>query len=196
MSASEAAARTPSAIASAPSSADSETLNALGAMTMRISPSPAGGRRSVDGRQPGTVLGATSPHDLEIELLQPVDHRPHLAVTNWPPVDIDHRRDLRAGAAQEDLVGDVKLRPVDGALHDLEVQLGAQQLDHGEPGKALENIVRGGRCKHLAVTDQEDVLGAAFADMAFVGQHDRLVKTVFHGLRFGERRVDVNAGDL
>src|SRR4029077_15561795 len=171
-SASEAATRTPSAIASAASSADSEPLNALGAMTRRISPSPAGvRRRSVDGRQPVTVLGAASPHDLEIELLQPLDHWPHLAITDRPTVDIDHGRYLRAGAAKEDLIGDIELRAVDGALHDLQVELSAQQLDHGESGQTFQDVVRGGRCKHLAVADQEDVLGAAFADMTVVGQH-------------------------
>src|ERR1700704_4372640 len=181
ISASGRAARTPSAIASAASNAVNEPLKALGAMTMRISPSPAGPRRrAVDGRQPVTGLGAAAPHDFEIELLEPLDHRPHLAITDRPPVDIDHWRYLCARATKENLISDVELGTVDGALHHLKIQLGAQQLDHGEPGEALENIVRGRRGQHLAVADDEDVLGAAFADMAVVGQHDRLVEAVFH----------------
>src|SRR4029077_904341 len=111
-------------------------------------------------------------------------------------IDIAHGRYLRAGAAKEDLIGDIELRAVDGALHDLQVELSAQQLDHGESGQTFQDVVRGGRCKHLTVADQEDVLGAAFADMTVVGQHDRLVEAVFHGLGLGERGVDVDAGDL
>src|SRR5216684_297739 len=69
--------------------------------------------RLVDGCQPGAILAAASADDLEIELLQPVDHRPHLAIADRPPVDVDHRRNLCAGAAKEDLIGDIKLGAVD-----------------------------------------------------------------------------------
>src|SRR2546423_3985668 len=196
-SASGAAARTPSAIASAASSADNEPLKALGAMTMRISPSPARWRRrSVDGCEPGPVFAIPAAHDLEIQFLQPLDDRPDLAIADEPAVDVDHRRNLGAGAAEEDLVGNVELGAVDRALEDFHAELGTEQLDHGEPGEALENIVGRRRREHLAVANHEDILGAALADMALMRQHDGLVEAVFLGLRFGKCGVDINAGDL
>src|ERR1700688_4455152 len=80
-SASGAAIRMPSAIAVAASSADNDPLKALGATTMRISASPAEERApSVDRCQPVAVLGAVSPDDVEVELLELTHHRPHLAI--------------------------------------------------------------------------------------------------------------------
>src|SRR2546426_5444794 len=112
-SASAAAARTPSRIASAAWSADSEPLNALGAITMRISAS-----RLVNRRQPVTVLAVASADDVEVELLQPGHHWADLAVADRTAIDIDHRRDLRPCAAEKDFVSDVELRAIDRSLND------------------------------------------------------------------------------
>ena len=57
------------------------------------------------------------------------------------PIDLDDRADLRAGAAQEDLVGAVELGPVDRALDDLEPEVVARDLDEPAAGDALEDVV-------------------------------------------------------
>src|ERR1700730_8451738 len=90
-SASRMATRTPSPIASPASTADSDPLKALGATTMRISASPAKeAAPSVDRCQPVAVLGAVSPDDVEVELLELAHHWPDLAIADRPAVDIDH----------------------------------------------------------------------------------------------------------
>ena len=137
-----------------------------------------------------------SPNDVEVELLQLTDDRPHLAIADRASIDIDHGGYLGTRATEEDLIGDVELGAVDGALDHFHIQLLAQQLDHRVPGQSLEDVVRGGRRRDHAVTDQEDVLGAAFADVTILGQHDRLVEPVLHRLGLGQGGVDIDAGDL
>ena len=53
---------------------------------------------------------------------------PTLPVPDRPPIDLDHGRQLGAGAAQEDLVGHVQLGAVDGALDDRD----AEVAGHGD----------------------------------------------------------------
>ena len=47
-----------------------------------------------------------------------------------------------------------------------------------------------------ALMEDEEVLGAAFADMPFLGHEDRLVEPVEKGLGLGERAADVDARRL
>ena len=66
-------------------------------------------RDSVDRRQPVAVRGQLAAHRVEVERRELARDGADLAVADLAVVDLDDRRDLRAGAAQEDLVGGVQL---------------------------------------------------------------------------------------
>ena len=74
-----------------------------------------------DLRQPVRVLGQPAAHRVEVAVADELPDRADLARADRPMVDLDDRRDLDAGPAQEHLVGDVQLGPVDRA--DLERDL-------------------------------------------------------------------------
>ncbi len=110
-------------------------------------------------------------------------------------VDLGDRRDLDAGAAQEHLVGDVQLGPVDRADLDRDL-LVAEQLHHREAGHALEDVVVDRRGQRHAVADDEEVRRGCLVDVAVGGQDDRLVVAVHLGLGLLEGHVHVAADDL
>src|ERR1035437_6382469 len=61
---------------------------------------------------------------------------------------------------------------------------------------SLEDVVRWRRRVQGALADDEDVLGAALADMPVHGQEDGLVEARLEGLRLGQGAVHVYAGAL
>src|SRR5205823_5762735 len=60
--------------------------------------------KSVDRSQPVAVALVAPAHDVEVDLLQPSHSRAGTPVSDDPAVDVDHRRNLGARAAEEDLV--------------------------------------------------------------------------------------------
>src|SRR4029077_8290180 len=158
--------RTPRAIAAAACGAVSVPLKALGATTTFTSGSPPDSRdypnffwrqaadspdhpwslrtptqRSVDRDCPVLVLRRLAADGAEVDALQLLREFPDLAVADRPPVDLDHRRDLRAGSAQQQLVACVELCAVDAALEHLFVELGLDDTDEELPRHTLENVV-------------------------------------------------------
>ena len=117
----------------------------LGDRRQPVARTPAGGRGPRRSSGPGSarVIGPTA------------------AVADRSMVELDDRRDLDAGPAQEHLVGDVELGAVD-----------RPDLDAGSPGRAASSImasrvtpsrmssVTGGVITH-AVADHEEVRGGA-----------------------------------
>ena len=64
------------------------------------------------------------------------------------------------------------------------------------PRDPLQDVVAAGRGDQDPVADDEQVLGAPLADVAVLGQHQRLVVAVHLRLALGEGAVHVRAGDL
>src|SRR6266542_5475618 len=94
----------------------------------------------VDRRQPVPVLRQAPPDSIEVASLERAADRAHLARADLPMVDLDHRTDLDAGPAQEDLIRDVQLGPVDRA--DLGTEpLPRRELEEGAARDALQDVV-------------------------------------------------------
>src|SRR5439155_26653328 len=149
----------------------------------------------VDGRQPVHELLYLAVDRGEVEVLEGASDLAHLALTDGPAVDLRHRSDLDAGAAQEDLVGDVELGAVDAPLHDRHPEL-RRELEDGTPRDADQDVVGDGGCDELAAHHQEDVGGAALGDVPVAGEQDGLVEACLLGVGDGQRRVDVSPGRL
>src|SRR5690348_1073666 len=207
--------RTPSAMACAASDAVSVPLNALGATTTFIARSPSDCRdypgfseircsdspdyprvALVDRDRPVLVLRRLAPDGAEVDALQLLRELAHLAVANRAPVDLDHRRDLRSGPAQQQLVACVQLGAVDAPLTHRLVELILDDLDEQLARHALEDVVGHRRRDELAVLQHEEVFRRAFRDMAVDGQDDRLVEPVLDRLGLGQRRLGVGTGNL
>src|SRR5438067_9981087 len=153
-----------------------EPLKGLGAATYLA------GRRLIDRKRPGCVLRAVAADRPEVDALELAGELADLAVADRPAVDLDHRRDLCAGAAEEELVAGVQLGAVDRSLDDLLSELVADQLDQQPAGHSLQDVVGDRWSDEDAVLVHEEVLGAALRDVPIGGQHDRLVEAVLLGL--------------
>src|SRR5919106_4770641 len=77
----------------------------------------------VDGGEPVAVGGQAPTHRLEIRARQFASDRAGATGADGAAVDLDHRADLGAGAAQEDLVRGVELGSVDRPLADLDSEI-------------------------------------------------------------------------
>src|SRR5439155_23263432 len=96
----------------------------------------------------------------DVRVANPLPDRPDVAAADRAAVDLDTRRDLCAGAAEEHLVRDVQLRPVDRALLDGDPELPREGEDR-VAGDALEDVGRDRRRDERAVADHEEVRAAA-----------------------------------
>src|SRR5688572_30767986 len=153
-------------------------------------------RLLIDGSEPVTIRGNLPAYRVEVGPRHLTRDRAGPAVADLAPVDLDDRADLGAGAAQEDLVGDVQLGTVDRALDDLVPHVGPRDVDEPAARDALEDVVGHGRRDEDTPLDYEQVLGAALADVPIGGQDDGLVESVELRLALCERTVHVGAGDL
>src|SRR5258708_8083537 len=106
--------------------------------------------RSVDRQGPAGVLRVVAADGAEVDALQLAGELADLAVADRPAVALDHRRHLRAGAAEEQLVAGVELGPVDRALDDLLAELVADELYEQPAGDALEDVVGDRRRDEMA----------------------------------------------
>ena len=118
-------------------------------------------------------------HGVEIGARDLCGDRTHLAFADRPVVDARYRGDLSAGSAEEHLVGDVELRPVDGADRGRNAGV-ARDLEHARADDPLEDVVTRGRRDEHAVAHQEEVLRASFRDVAVLCEDDRLVERSFY----------------
>src|SRR5213080_2919019 len=90
-------------------------------VTAGVNP-PTAPPRLVNGDRPVLVLRQLAADGAEVDVLELLRELPHLAVADRPPVDLDDRRDLRARAAQKQLVARVELGAVDAPLLHLDVE--------------------------------------------------------------------------
>src|SRR5579872_7185397 len=190
-SASGIACRTPAAIAAAACVAERLPLNEFGATTIFIA-TPA----SVDGDAPVLVLRGLAPDSGEVDVLQLLSHLAHLAVAHRTPIDLDHGRDLRTCAAQQELLARVQLRAVDVAFHDGQAQLVLDDLHQEMPRDALEDVVGDRRRDEHSVFEHEEVFGRTFGYMPVDGKHDRLVEPGLDRFGLRERGLRVGARHL
>ena len=114
-----------------------------------------------------------------------------------PMVDRGDRRDLGAGATQEDLVGDVQLAAVDRrarcvstpsssrASWMIAARVMPSRMSEWTPG-----VTR------WPSPDHEQVLGGALGHLALVREDDGLLVAVEHRLGLGEGGVHIRADDL
>src|ERR1700730_581392 len=151
---------------------------------------------SVDGQRPALVLGVLAPDGAEVDLLELLGELPDGPVADLAVVDLDHGGDLGAGAAEEQLVARVELRPVDAALNHCETELVPDHADQQVAGDPLQDVVGHRRGHEDAVLEYEEVLGGALRDVPVVSEHDRLVVAVLERLRLGKGRVDVGPRHL
>ena len=91
------------------------------------------------------------------------DHRAELAVTHDAMIDLGDIDHLHARAAEESRVGHVKFRAADRTFDRLQAQFSARQLDDDVARDAFQNVLVHRRRDQLAVAQDENVLGAAFA---------------------------------
>src|ERR1700738_3474230 len=105
----------PRAIAVAASGEPSDPLKGLGAATNRVG--------LVNGEGPVGILRIVAPDGAEVDALELARQLADAALADRPAIDLDDGRDLRAGAAHEQLVTGVELGAVDRAIEHLLAQL-------------------------------------------------------------------------
>src|SRR5438552_3705036 len=120
----------------------------------------------------------------------------HAAVADDPSVHLDHRRDLRARAAQQELLARVELGAVDAALDHGLAELFADHAHDQLARHALEDVIGDGRRDEDAVLVHEEVLGRALGHVAVNCQHDRFVVACLDRFCLGERRLRIRASHL
>src|SRR6266542_3007556 len=107
-------------------------------------------RLQLDAGHPVSVLGCAAPHARLESLLQARRDRAALAAADLPAIDRCHPGDLHTGAAQEDLIGDVQLGPVDLALYHRDAEI-AGQLEDGPAVDPLQDVAGHRRRDQFAV---------------------------------------------
>src|ERR1700738_5282733 len=113
----------------------------------------------VDGREPVAVARIFAAHGAEVELLQLSRVASDAAIADRAVVDFDDRRDLSAGATQQQLLAGVQLSAVDRALDHLESELIANQTDHQLARNPFEDVLGDGRSVEDAIAQHEQVFG-------------------------------------
>src|SRR5437899_9704924 len=124
------------AVATARFRASGASVGTVGAWSRLIGASDT----LVDRGQPVAILWPPAAHRLEVAILDGSRDRPDRAGAHRPVVDFDHRADLDAGAAQQDLVGHVQLGAVDRAGFRLE-PLVLRKLHDRLAGDPFEDVV-------------------------------------------------------
>src|SRR5436309_740355 len=188
--ASGSASSTPRPMARAACVAERLPLNEFGATTIFSATS------LVNGNGPVLVLRRLAAHGAEVDALQLLGEFAHAAVADGPSVHLDHRRDLRARAAQQELLARVELGAVDAALDHGLAELFADHAHDQLARHALEDVIGDGRRDEDAVLVHEEVLGRALRHVPVDGQHYRLVVACLDRFCFGERRLRVRACHL
>src|SRR5207253_2303614 len=150
--------------------------------------------RSANGRQPLRMKFIVAFASVEVQILELAGHRAGFTVSDHAPVDLDDRRDLGAGAAEDHLVRQVELAAIHGAFHDVDVELLARERHERPTGDAFHDVRRYRWRDQRSLAEQEDVLRAAFADVAVLAQDDRLVEAVEVRFRLGQRAIPVDPG--
>src|ERR1019366_3678143 len=112
---------------------------------------PTRRRGSHDRGQPARIAVVLAFADAKVQLLQLGGDRAGGPGADGALIDLDHRRDLRAGAAEEHLIGDVQLAAVDGALDDLDAELVACEGHEHRSGDAFDDVLRHRRRDELTV---------------------------------------------
>src|SRR4051812_15126784 len=106
---------------------------------------PLGGealaRLIVNGQAPVRVFSDVAAHHVEVERLQPPAQLADASLADGAVVDRADGGYLSTCTAKDKLIANVKLCPVDPALHDLQAHLFAQQGHNGETGDAFEDVV-------------------------------------------------------
>src|SRR5439155_13133642 len=159
---------------------------------------PGPGRRwwsAIHRRAPLGVRLVVAVGDPEVDLTDLLRHRPDLSVAYDAPVDLHARRDLRTGAAEEDLVSHVQLRAIDLPLPNEDPEL-CRDLEDRVACDALEAVVGHRRRNQRAVADHEDVRAGTLGDLPAGGEEDRLIGLQVVRLVHRERGVDIRAGQL
>src|SRR5688572_24240922 len=163
----------------------------------RTRPRDPGRRRrsAIHRRAPLGVPLVVSMSDPEIDVADLLRDRSDLALGYLASVDVHARRDLRAGAAEEDLLGNVELAAVDLPLRNEDPELGGD-LEDRVAGDALEDIVGHRRRYDRAVAYHEQVRPPALRDVPVRREEDGLIRLEVVCLIHRKGGVDVRAGEL
>ena len=138
------------------------------------------------------VLGHFALDHVEVETLNLLGDRANLAVTDFALVDAADRSNLGCRAAEECLFAAIQLGSVYDSLLNFKPQLVSSQFDDAVAGDAFEDVLGGGWGDQLALAHQEDVHGAAFADVAVLGERDDFVIALALGV--GNHNGGVHVG--
>src|SRR3954454_21190910 len=176
----------------------STSATRIGARSTSVSSVASTGVTSVllvDRRPPLAVLRDLTAHDLEVATLERQRGIARLTGADDPAVHLGHRRDLHAGADEEDLVSREQLAAVDARLAHLQAHL-AGQLEHDATRDADEDVITALGREHFVTGDQEDVARRRFREVTIAGEHQRLVEALAAGIVRRERSVDIGPDHL
>src|SRR5581483_4912617 len=137
------------------------------------------------------MLFAPAVYLFEKETLQALGDRTAAAAADGAAVDFANRRHFGSGAGEERLVRDIHLVARETPHLHLETAL-LGQTDHGVARDAVERGGEIGRYDFAAAHD-ENILAAAFRDVAFGVEQQRLVGAGGERVVQREHRVDVVA---
>src|SRR5262245_17711739 len=146
-----------------------------------------------DKRQPISRRFFLARSDAEEFVLQLRGDGPPFSVADLGAVDAADGRDLGGGAGEEDLVGDVKRGARDDLFADFVTQVARDQhhriaRDAGQDGGCERRGV------DYALTYQEQIFAAAFADVAVGVERDAFDEAVGDRLHLDQLRVHVIRG--
>src|SRR5207249_11783492 len=123
---------------------------------------------AVQRRSPLGVALVVAAGDPEVEVADLLRDGADLTIADLASVDLHAGRDLRPGAAEEDLFGDVQLSPIDLPLFDEDAELGGELQDR-VTRDAPEDVGRHRRRDKRAVAHHEQIRAAALRDVAVRG---------------------------
>src|ERR1051325_10045695 len=126
----------------------------------------------IDETQPAVAVRHLAVDDVEERALQPLGHRTPPSAADGDLVDGPDRRHLRGRSAEERLVREIQRLARQHRFLDRDPEL-AGERDDRIAGNAAEDRRRDGRRVQDAVADDEDVLAAAFADVAVHVERNR-----------------------
>src|SRR5579875_209126 len=102
------------------------------------------GRAGIDGGAPlGAIFLAATAYYIEVKALDGLADGTDLASADGTVVDLDDGSDLRAGAAEEDLVGNIEFGAVYLPFAGDETQFAPRKLHDGVASHAEQDIFRG-----------------------------------------------------
>ena len=111
---------------------------------------------------PFAIFGHLPANHIEVKFSQMSRDFSQFACSDRTMIDGCNRADLRARAAVERFVGKIQLGSVDLPFLNFHLQFFANELDHGTPRDAFQNVGRDRRRRQGAITIHDEIRGRTF----------------------------------